>query len=277
MAIYRNVSMSFWTDPKVDNEFTPDDKLFYLYLLTNPHTNLCGCYEISKKQIAREIGFSIETVEALITRFTENKTIIYDNETYELLIINWSRYNWTNSEKLRAAISLEIENVKNTYFADYLIELFNGNDTVSIPYNYGIDTTVTVSVSDTDTVSDIKKDNISNIQDKKPKKKTKSKPEFKVEFTDPELIEAWEGYVDFRKKSKSAFTDRAKALAVKELHKLADISPGVLDEPKAAAILDQSVQRGWLGLFEVKTDTGGGKRAAPKSGGDSILDRIARA
>ena len=46
MAIYRNVSMSFWTDSKVADDFTAEDRYFYLYLFTNPHTNLCGCYEI---------------------------------------------------------------------------------------------------------------------------------------------------------------------------------------------------------------------------------------
>ena len=33
MAIYRNVSMNFWTDSKVDDEFTPEEKYFMLYLL----------------------------------------------------------------------------------------------------------------------------------------------------------------------------------------------------------------------------------------------------
>lgn len=56
MAVYRNVQTSFWTDSKVIDDFTPKDRLFYLYLFTNPHTNLCGCYEVSKKQISIEIG-----------------------------------------------------------------------------------------------------------------------------------------------------------------------------------------------------------------------------
>ena len=40
MAIYRNVQLSFWTDNKVEDDFTPEDKYFYLYLLTNPQTGL---------------------------------------------------------------------------------------------------------------------------------------------------------------------------------------------------------------------------------------------
>ena len=69
MAIYRTVSLSFWTDSKVTDDFTPEDKYFYLYLFTNPHTNLAGCYEISVRQMAYETGYIKETIERLIDRF----------------------------------------------------------------------------------------------------------------------------------------------------------------------------------------------------------------
>ena len=156
MAVYRNVSISFWNDSKVVDDFTPEDKYFYLYLFTNPHTNLCGCYEISIKQMAYETGYGKETVEKLLCRLeTIHKVISYCGETKELLIHNWYKYNWTSSEKFRKPLFKEIESIKDDSFRGYLTEIFNGNDTVSIPYSYGSDTTVTVSVTDTvtDTVS----------------------------------------------------------------------------------------------------------------------------
>ena len=51
MAIFRQVHTQFWSDPKVLDDMTPEDRYFMLYLMTNPHTNACGCYEISKRQI----------------------------------------------------------------------------------------------------------------------------------------------------------------------------------------------------------------------------------
>ena len=71
MAIYRTIQMSFWTDPKIVDDFTPEDRYFYLYLFTNPHTNLCGCYQISKSQMVMELGYSRETIEKLISRFEQ--------------------------------------------------------------------------------------------------------------------------------------------------------------------------------------------------------------
>lgn len=149
MAVYRTIQLSFWTDSKVIDEFTPEDKYFYLYLMTNPHTNLCGCYELSTKAASDDTGYTKDTIERLIDRFERiHKVICYSKETKEVLIVNWSKYNWTESPKFRVALSAEIEKVKNNSFKAFLTDLFSGNDTVSIPYGYGSDTSVTV----TDTV-----------------------------------------------------------------------------------------------------------------------------
>ncbi|WP_251551425.1 hypothetical protein [Neobacillus muris] len=73
---------------------TPEDKYFYLYLLTNPHTTQIGIYKITKKQIAFDMGYSIETVHSLMDRFiTHHKLIRYNPETGELAIKNWRKYN----------------------------------------------------------------------------------------------------------------------------------------------------------------------------------------
>ena len=133
MAIYRNIQTTFWTDTKVADEMTPEDKLFRLYLLTNPHTNQLGCYEISKRQMANEIGFNVETIEKLLNRFEDVLEVIrYDSDTKEVLVLNWHRHNWTKSPKIQAYIQKELEALKSQDFKDYL-------HTVSIPYVYGID------------------------------------------------------------------------------------------------------------------------------------------
>lgn len=153
MTIFRNVHVSFWTDAKVVDDFTPEDRYFYVYLLTNPHTNLCGCYEISMKQMSDELGYNKESIEKLIDRFHKiHKVIAYSKETKEMLIYNWSKYNWTKSPKLQAALSKAIPNVKCDEFREYLEGLLNG-DTVSIPYTYRMDTPDTITITDTITDS----------------------------------------------------------------------------------------------------------------------------
>lgn len=157
MAIYRNISMNFWTDTKIVDEFSPEDKYFMLYCLTNQYTNLCGCYEISIKQMTRDTGYNEETIMKLLDRFNSKYGVIeYNKENKELYIKNWFKYNWTKSEKLDKPLLEEIKSIKTVVFKEKLIEIYNKRDTVSIPYTYPMDTTV--SVSDT-----VYNNNINNI------------------------------------------------------------------------------------------------------------------
>ena len=153
MAVYRNISLSFWTDSKVEDTFTPEDKYMYLYLLTNPHTNICGCYEISVKQISRQTGYNDEMVERILDRMEHShKVVVYCKDTKEMLILNWGRYNWTTSDKLTKPITTAIERIKHPPFQAYVTALYENIEcihTVSIPYPYPMDTTVTVTVTDT--------------------------------------------------------------------------------------------------------------------------------
>ena len=149
MAIYRTVHMTFWTDPKVDDDFTPEDKYFYLYLLTNPHTTLCGCYEISMKQMVRETGYNEDTVKRLLKRMEYTHGVIqYDQKTKEIFIPHWGRYNWCNSPKTKEGAVKDIETVKSERFRRAL------SDTLSIPYPYPMGYPIHTSDTDTDTDTD---------------------------------------------------------------------------------------------------------------------------
>ena len=190
MALYRNVQMTFWTDSKVVDDFTPEDRYFYLYLITNPHTNLAGCYEVSTRQMANETGYSKETIERLIARFISVHGVIkYSSDTKEVLLLNWHRYSWTKSDRFRVALIKDINTVKDSAFKEYLMQLYDGADTVSIPYSYGMDTTVTVTDTVTDTVSvsdtDSDKENKNTKNIKNPKKEYGEYK--KVKLTDEEF------------------------------------------------------------------------------------------
>lgn len=159
MAIYRNVHLKFWTDNKVTDDFTPEDKYFYLYLLTNPHTNLCGCWEYSLKQMSDETGYNKDTIERLIHRFESVHNVIkYSKDTKEILLLNWSKYNWTKSPKLEAAVKSEISKIKSKQFIEILEAELYGSNTVSDEDIYPSNTTDTDSITDTISESEKKKE-----------------------------------------------------------------------------------------------------------------------
>ena len=114
MGIKRIVDTSFWTDGKVD-EFTPEDKYFMLYLLTNPFSAQLGIYEISIKQVAFQLGYSMDSVRNLIDRFENKyKMIIFSKSTNEIAIKNFLRHSIIKGgAPVRDCLIKEMKAVKN--------------------------------------------------------------------------------------------------------------------------------------------------------------------
>lgn len=131
MALYRMVNLSFWTDARIVEEFSVDDRYFYLYLFTNPHTNLAGCYEISVAQMANETGFNPEKILRLLDKFCHVlKVVSYDKRTRELLLRNWYKYNWTSSPKFKKPLEKELNGIKCPEYKEYLKAVFEGQEAV---------------------------------------------------------------------------------------------------------------------------------------------------
>ena len=126
MAIFRTVSLSFWTDAKVEDDFTPEDKYFYLYLITNPHTSISGCYEISKRALERETGYTWETVSRLLHRMEHVHDVIrYDESTKEVLILHWGKYNWRASDTVIKAVLNSMNHIKNKEYREFVLNALN--------------------------------------------------------------------------------------------------------------------------------------------------------
>jgi DnaD/phage-associated family protein len=132
MAKFRQVHVEFWQDGFV-LDLTPEEKYFYLYLMTNSKTSQCGIYELPKRIIETETGYNRETVDKLLQRFIDYGKIKYDESTKEIMIVNWIKYNMINSSKVIACIKKELEQVKNKRFVNEFIALCKR-------YGYGIDT-----------------------------------------------------------------------------------------------------------------------------------------
>lgn len=118
MAKFRQIQTSFWSNTYIQEEMTAEDKYFYLYLMTNEFTTQIGIYSITKKQMAFDLGYSIESVTALLQRFeTYHKLIKYDVESREIILLKWAENNLNIGGKpVQDLIKKEIEQVKNKEF-----------------------------------------------------------------------------------------------------------------------------------------------------------------
>ena len=141
----RMIDTDLWNDDDIIADFTAEDKYFWLYLLTNPHNNICGVSKYSPALIARDMGLHKDTMVNLIYRFEKVHNRLYvDRETNEILILNWSKYNWTKSEDFLKTIEKKLTEVKSIAIKNLLIEKINekqdGLKTVLRPSQEGTNT-----------------------------------------------------------------------------------------------------------------------------------------
>lgn len=143
MAVYRQIQITFWQDPFV-LELTPEEKYFYIYLMTNSKTSQCGIYELSKRIIEIETGYTLDKINELITKFIKYKKILYCEDTSEIMLLNWIKYNGSNSPKVKSRIEKELKDIKNIEFVNVCLDRLKAYgysiNTVSIQYAKGIDT-----------------------------------------------------------------------------------------------------------------------------------------
>lgn len=88
------IERDFWADSLIIDEYSPEDKLFMLYLLTCPRGSAIGIFKIPIKLMAFEIGYSPEAIRTLLERFqTKYGRIKYDFDNQEIAIKNALKYS----------------------------------------------------------------------------------------------------------------------------------------------------------------------------------------
>lgn len=250
---YRYVYSTFWDD-NFTQSIAPEEKYFYLYTITNPHTNQCGIYQITQRTMAFETGYDIETIDKLLKIFTSYKKIFYNPETSELFVVNWLKYNGTRSPKIAERITNELKEVKTDSYRNNAIKtclkLGYPIDTLSLPYQE--------QDIDIDIDKDIDKD--IDIDIDKERKTSRVKPDDGL----PDWInkETWKAFLEVRRKLKAPSTVRAIELTLKDLQRFKEAG----DDPNE--ILNQSIKRGWRGVFPLRKD-GEKKNIAGKEKGNS--------
>ena len=215
MAIFRKIHTSFWADTFVQDLDT-DHKLFYLYLLTNERTKQCGIYEISKKQISFDTGYSIDKVSKLLNYFIKVGKIMYNDITKELAIKNWNKFNSSSSPKVVSCIKTELHNIK---------------DRVLIEYVNGIYTTSQQEEE----------------QEQEEEKEQEKDSNLSLLLNKSELELTFDSYLEMRKQIKKPATPHAVNLIKKKLVQMTNNN-----ESDMCDLLNQSIVNSWVDIYPIK-------------------------
>ena len=90
MATQRYISTSFWEDLWI-RSLDPAERYLYMYMLTNPLTNIAGIYQITIDRIAFDTGYDERTLRPMIERFeTAGKAYFFRDEW--ILLPTWPKH-----------------------------------------------------------------------------------------------------------------------------------------------------------------------------------------
>lgn len=121
MATQRYISTSFWTDKWI-RSLDPSERYLYMYLLTNPETNIAGVYDITLDRIAFDTGYDERTLRPMFERFAEaGKVYFYDEEW--IILPTWPKHQqYDKRAKIRDGIVSVLQDIPEEVIA-YLAEV----------------------------------------------------------------------------------------------------------------------------------------------------------
>jgi hypothetical protein len=102
------VDTRFWDDTYIA-ALDPAEKLVFVYLLTNPLTNICGIYEVTIKRIALDTGYTAEVVAAILARFERDGKVLYHDGW--IAMKNWIKHQNTKSPDTKTGIARQLKEV----------------------------------------------------------------------------------------------------------------------------------------------------------------------
>ena len=164
MSKQRYINTKFWSDTWIA-ELDPIEKLLFIYLLSNEHTEICGAYELPLKYMALETGIDKEMIVKILDRFEKDDKVMYRDGW--VAIRNFIKNQSTNSPKVKIGIEMSINRVPKRII-----------DLLSIPSPYPIHTP---SHSNSNSNSNPKSGNLSSKTTVNPKK-SKTVTEGKAEL-----------------------------------------------------------------------------------------------
>lgn len=93
MSKHRVVKSDFWVDDYIEN-LQVKERYFFLYLLTNPNTNILGIYQNTLKRMSFETDLEKTDVESILHKFSEDDKVHFV-DSY-IIMVNFQTHQTPN-------------------------------------------------------------------------------------------------------------------------------------------------------------------------------------
>ena len=121
MSKYKPLYSSIWTDNQFEN-YSPEKKLVYIFLLTNQYVEKSGIYKVSVRQINFNTGITNEIINGVINELINEGKIQYDFRKGIIFIKNLFKYQKgmiKNENILLLTLKRNYELVKTEFWNEF--------------------------------------------------------------------------------------------------------------------------------------------------------------
>ena len=124
-GIYRAIFSYMWSDPWFE-KLKQDEKLLFIYLVTNSHSSIAGLYEITKRVMAFETGISLTRIDEILKSLDADGRVMYDDDSTIVWVKNMHKYQVNTSPKQLKRAENDVMLVPNCRVKKLYIDYYYG-------------------------------------------------------------------------------------------------------------------------------------------------------
>lgn len=121
--MYRTIDAAFWTDPKV-RDFRPNERLFFLYLITNPHTHISGIYYLPWLIAEHETGLPAKVLNAAADTLSRVGVTLFDRPKELVWVVNMFSFQGSGQKNTLSAAYHLAEDIHNSFLTEHFIKRY---------------------------------------------------------------------------------------------------------------------------------------------------------
>lgn len=105
MSKFRLINTRFWDDAYVA-KLSANEKLLFIYFISNPLTTVAGAYEVTMRRILFDTGMEAEIIKKILEKFSKDEKILYENGW--VFVVNFAK-NQKMNPNMKIGVKNEIE------------------------------------------------------------------------------------------------------------------------------------------------------------------------
>jgi len=140
MADFRTVKCAMWREDEWFQSLTPDERLLFIYLFTNPSASVAGIYKLPLRTISFESGLALDRCKTIIARFTKDNKAYYEDGVVWVRRMREHQLPGNISNQVAIRLARDVEAIPDCPLKTRYLQAYGAKTGVQIPYEYPTDT-----------------------------------------------------------------------------------------------------------------------------------------